>query len=324
VALGQTFALVANPDLGLTAHLSPRGSGCVPYVVSVSTRLLTVAAEDPRCADVGFDYIVYGLRLGFEDLPIVQVKQEESYLPLPETIAELESGQADAVASSARLRFEAMHERLTGGAPDLTASKDLAVQINEGRAEWMRARTEKHEQEKAARMAEHLALRERRPAPAHQGTAAASTVAAPAAARPILVEQPRPEASIETVYVNATWMEVTEQVEAGDLLALDSSQPGSLRRAVSNADPNVIGIAAGPSRLMVEGGLEAPVMTFGIAQVRADATYGAINPGDQLVSSATVGHAMRATEIVPGTILGKAIDPLEGGTGLIRVLVLAR
>jgi len=31
---------------------------------------------------------------------------------------------------------------------------------------------------------------------------------------------------------------------------------------------------------------------------------------------------MRVIEVVPGTILGKAIDPLVVGTGTIRVLVM--
>jgi hypothetical protein len=33
---------------------------------------------------------------------------------------------------------------------------------------------------------------------------------------------------------------------------------------------------------------------------------------------------MRAFEPKPGTILGKALEPLDSGTGLIRVLVMLR
>jgi len=33
---------------------------------------------------------------------------------------------------------------------------------------------------------------------------------------------------------------------------------------------------------------------------------------------------MRAIEVVPGTVLGKAIDPLDAGTGTIRVQILFR
>ena len=33
---------------------------------------------------------------------------------------------------------------------------------------------------------------------------------------------------------------------------------------------------------------------------------------------------MRADDPVPGTIVAKALEPLEAGTGLIRVLVMLR
>jgi hypothetical protein len=33
---------------------------------------------------------------------------------------------------------------------------------------------------------------------------------------------------------------------------------------------------------------------------------------------------MRAMESIPGTIVGKALEPLETGTGVIRVLVMPR
>ena len=49
-----------------------------------------------------------------------------------------------------------------------------------------------------------------------------------------------------------------------------------------------------------------------------------IRPGDLLTSSYTAGHAMRAGEIIPGTIIGKALEPLQSGTGLIKVLVMPR
>jgi hypothetical protein len=60
------------------------------------------------------------------------------------------------------------------------------------------------------------------------------------------------------------------------------------------------------------------------AAVKADASYGAILAGDLLTSSPTPGHAMVAIEAPPGTVIGKALEPLESGTGLIRVLVIPR
>ncbi|HEX7708903.1 MAG TPA: hypothetical protein VF701_20775, partial [Thermoanaerobaculia bacterium] len=69
--------------------------------------------------------------------------------------------------------------------------------------------------------------------------------------------------------------------------------------------------------------------TFGRVKVRVDATKGAIRPGDLLVTSDEPGTAMRSQEIDlggmkihrPGTIIGKALEPLEGGRGEILVLL---
>jgi hypothetical protein len=63
--------------------------------------------------------------------------------------------------------------------------------------------------------------------------------------------------------------------------------------------------------------------------VNASAENGAISPGDLLTTSATPGYAMKATPITvggvtfyrPGTIVGKALQALDGGTGQIQALV---
>jgi hypothetical protein len=61
-----------------------------------------------------------------------------------------------------------------------------------------------------------------------------------------------------------------------------------------------------------------------VVQCKVDATYGSIRQGDALTSSPTPGHAMFAAAPRSGAILGKALEPLESGTGTIRVLVLLR
>ena len=68
----------------------------------------------------------------------------------------------------------------------------------------------------------------------------------------------------------------------------------------------------------------APVALSGVAFCKVDAGYGSIRPGDLLTTSPTPGHAMHAHEPLPGTILGKALEPLDNGTGLIKVLVMLR
>jgi hypothetical protein len=53
------------------------------------------------------------------------------------------------------------------------------------------------------------------------------------------------------------------------------------------------------------------------------AENGAIEPGDILVTSDTPGYAMKGTDrsLWTGAIVGKAMDSLESGKGVIEVLV---
>lgn len=55
----------------------------------------------------------------------------------------------------------------------------------------------------------------------------------------------------------------------------------------------------------------------------ADATYGAINPGDLLTTSETIGHAIKVDDYnrAQGAILGKAMSSLHDGKGLVLILV---
>jgi len=72
-----------------------------------------------------------------------------------------------------------------------------------------------------------------------------------------------------------------------------------------------------------------PVAITGIVPVKASAENGGIVPGDLLTSSSIPGHAMKASPVtidgitfyLPGTILGKALEPLEEAIGVILVLV---
>jgi hypothetical protein len=78
---------------------------------------------------------------------------------------------------------------------------------------------------------------------------------------------------------------------------------------------------------IAEGGGIAPgeyvgVVTLGsFRAIKVDASYGAIQPGDLLVSSDTPGYAMKATDPQAGTVIGKALGWLDSGTGVIPVLV---
>ncbi|BAO45647.1 S-layer homology domain-containing protein [Thiolapillus brandeum] len=81
IALGETFKWVTNPDIGLTAHLTPIGEPCLLYLEKKSTSELVVKGSDNCSSSVAFDYIVYGLRIGFEDVTVVQKKTREARIP---------------------------------------------------------------------------------------------------------------------------------------------------------------------------------------------------------------------------------------------------
>ena len=69
------------------------------------------------------------------------------------------------------------------------------------------------------------------------------------------------------------------------------------------------------------------VVYRGLAQVKVDASAGAIEVGAPLLAAGDSGYALAAQPAleagsVPiGAVVGKALEPLESGVGLIWVLV---
>ncbi|MBI2988506.1 MAG: hypothetical protein HYY45_17230 [Deltaproteobacteria bacterium] len=88
-----------------------------------------------------------------------------------------------------------------------------------------------------------------------------------------------------------------------------------------SSQPGIILGEAGEDKVKVAHG--------GRVKVKADAQFGPISVGDLLVSSETPGYAMRSTPIEmngipihrPGTIVGKALEPLKEGQGEILALL---
>ncbi len=81
IPLGETFKWVTNPDIGLTAHLTLKNGWSIIYRASLTPSELVVKSAPGYPDDVEFDYIVYGLRIGFEDTTVVQKKTEEARIP---------------------------------------------------------------------------------------------------------------------------------------------------------------------------------------------------------------------------------------------------
>ena len=122
-------------------------------------------------------------------------------------------------------------------------------------------------------------------------------------------------------------LEVADEVLAGEVVVIVPSNGAALHPCYSQADALVVGIA-----LADAANGRAPVAAGGFAYVKADATLAPIAKGDLLVTSPTPGHAMKAQPTMvngfpmyqSGTVLGKALEPLDSGTGLIKVIVLLR
>jgi hypothetical protein len=66
-----------------------------------------------------------------------------------------------------------------------------------------------------------------------------------------------------------------------------------------------------------------PIALVGQVYCKADAQYGPIEVGDMLTTSPTTGHAMRAADPLEafGAVIGKALQSLRSGQGLVRILV---
>jgi hypothetical protein len=129
----------------------------------------------------------------------------------------------------------------------------------------------------------------------------------------------------------AEWVPSRGTLRPGTVVVVD---PDGENRVTSSSEPyqtSVAGVVSlQPGILLGEPGAEkSQVATTGRVKVRADATGGAIHAGDLLVTSAKPGVAMRSEPIElngrrfhqPGTIVGKALQPLPSGEGEILVLL---
>jgi hypothetical protein len=122
-----------------------------------------------------------------------------------------------------------------------------------------------------------------------------------------------------------------EEIPKGSVVVIDDKNPGRLKRSTQAYDTRVAGIVSGANgvktgiALKQEGTLDQGenVALSGRVYVKADANFGAIKPGDLLTTSATPGHAMKASDPAraQGAILGKAMSALPDGTGMVLVLV---
>lgn len=129
----------------------------------------------------------------------------------------------------------------------------------------------------------------------------------------------------------AEWVPATSDMAPGTVVVLNREKTNEVMPSSSAYDTSVAGVvSAQPGILLgVAGASKEQVATTGRVKVRVDARHAPIRIGDLLVTSDQAGAAMRSEPMdvggrklhQPGTIIGKALEPLDGGTGEILVLL---
>jgi hypothetical protein len=120
-----------------------------------------------------------------------------------------------------------------------------------------------------------------------------------------------------------------QQLEPGTVVVID--ERGALGESQQAYDKRVAGVVSGAGNYRTALVLDKQqsdksritVALVGKVYCRVDAQQSPIEVGDLLTTSATPGHAMKAAEPLRafGAVIGKALEPLTRGQGLIPILV---
>ena len=138
--------------------------------------------------------------------------------------------------------------------------------------------------------------------------------------------------SVTSTYQDvAEWVPASRAIPAGTVVTIDPEHSNHVLASSHAYDTRVAGVvSARPGVILGEGGEgKVLVATTGRVRVKVDAGNGAIRVGDLLVTSDKEGIAMRSQPLDlggtpihrPGTLIGKALEPLEKGVGEILVLL---
>lgn len=129
----------------------------------------------------------------------------------------------------------------------------------------------------------------------------------------------------------AEWVPASHALPAGTVVTLDPNKSNHVEASSHAYDTRVAGvISAQPGITLGESGdSKVLVATTGRVKVRVDASAGPIQVGDLLVTSDIAGVAKKSEPLLlggvpihrPGTLIGKALEPLAKGRGEILVLL---
>jgi len=129
----------------------------------------------------------------------------------------------------------------------------------------------------------------------------------------------------------AEWVESSQELAPGTVVVLDPTKSNQVIASTEAYDSRVAGVISLQPGLTLgqQGEGRVLVATTGRVRVKVDATNGPIRIGDLLVTSDKAGFAMKSVPVEiggrrihsPGTLIGKALEPLAQGTGEILVLL---
>jgi len=129
----------------------------------------------------------------------------------------------------------------------------------------------------------------------------------------------------------AEWVPASEKLYAGTVVILDPTKSNQVTSSTVSYDTRVAGVVSEQPGIALgeRSDSKALVATTGRVKVKVDASKGAIHIGDLLVTSDISGMAMKSEPVNlggvqihrPGTLIGKALEPLEKGKGEILVLL---
>lgn len=129
----------------------------------------------------------------------------------------------------------------------------------------------------------------------------------------------------------AEWVPSSDDLAPGTVVILDKRHGNTVTASHKAYDTLVAGVvSAQPGIILGEGSAtKEQIATTGRVRVRVDASAQAVEIGDLLVTSDVSGTAMKSAPIDiggvaihrPGTIIGKALEPLAAGVGEILVLL---
>jgi hypothetical protein len=129
----------------------------------------------------------------------------------------------------------------------------------------------------------------------------------------------------------AEWVPSSQKLPAGTVVVLDPARSNQVIASTTPYDTRVAGVISPmPGIALGEEGVgRLLVATTGRVKVRVDASNGPINIGDLLVTGGKEGSAVKSVPAYiggfkmhrPGTLIGKALEPLAAGRGEILVLL---